>query len=86
MESTDSFRLNSLRFYVNGSATDNIKFMVNTNISYGGSLGAPDSDQNTDVQILDAVAQIEILDKGAPAGRAVDPPVRAAAATAGPAA
>ena len=62
-ESTDSFRLNSLRFYVNGSATDNIKFMVNTDISYGGSLGAPDSDQNTDVQILDAVAQFEISDK-----------------------
>ena len=62
-DGTDSFRLNSLRLYVNGSATDNIKFMLNTDISYGGSLGAPDSNQNTDVQILDAAAQIEISDK-----------------------
>jgi hypothetical protein len=61
-EGTDSFRLNSLRLYVNGSATDNIKFMVNTDISYGGSLGAPSPEQNTDFQILDAVAQIEMSD------------------------
>ena len=58
---TTSFRLNSLRFYVNGSATENIKFMVNTDISYGGSLGAPGS-QKTDFQILDAVARIELSD------------------------
>jgi hypothetical protein len=62
-EGTDSFRLNSLRLYFNGSASDNIKFMVNTDISYGGSLGAPNAEQNTDFQILDAVAQVEVSDK-----------------------
>ena len=61
-ESTNTFRLNSLRLYVNGSATDNIKFMLNTDVSYGGSLGAPGT-QNTDFQILDAVAQIEVSER-----------------------
>ena len=42
---TEHFRVNSLRLYVNGSATSNIKFMVNTDIDYGGSLGAPNSGQ-----------------------------------------
>ena len=59
---TDHFRLNSLRFYVNGSVTDNIKFMVNTDINYGGSMGSP-GDQGNDIQVLDAVAQIEMSDK-----------------------
>lgn len=62
-EETDSFRLNSLRFYVNGSATRTIKFMVNTDITYGGSLGAPNPDQANDIQILDAVARIEMSDR-----------------------
>ena len=34
----DNFRLNSLRFYLNGQASDNISFMVNTDINYGGTL------------------------------------------------
>ncbi|SVB94593.1 uncharacterized protein METZ01_LOCUS247447, partial [marine metagenome] len=29
-DSVDNFRLNSLRFYVNGQAADNIGFMINT--------------------------------------------------------
>ena len=62
-DSTDHFRVNSLRLYLNGSVTSNIKFMVNTDIDYGGSLGAPNSSQNTDFQILDAVAQFEMSDK-----------------------
>lgn len=62
-EGTDSFRVNSLRLYVNGSTTSNIKFMINTDIQYGGSLGAPNPDQNTDFHILDAVAQIELSEK-----------------------
>ncbi len=61
-DNTESFRLNSLRFYVNGTVTDKIKFMVNTDIQYGGSLGAPNPDQGNDIQILDAVAQIEVSD------------------------
>ena len=62
-DATDHFRVNSLRLYLNGSVTSNIKFMVNTDIDYGGSLGAPNSSQNTDFQILDAVAQFEMSDK-----------------------
>ena len=61
-EATDHFRANSLRLYVNGSATNNIKFMVNTDIDYGGSLGAPNSGQDTKIGILDAVAQFEMSD------------------------
>ena len=62
-DATDHFRVNSLRLYVNGSATNNIKFMVNTDIAYGGSLGAPSSNQDTRFGILDAVAQFEMSDK-----------------------
>ena len=62
-ESTDHFRVNSLRLYLNGAATSNIKFMVNTDIDYGGSLGAPSDSQSFDFQILDAVAQFEMTDQ-----------------------
>ena len=62
-DATDHFRVNSLRLYVNGAATSNIKFMVNTDIDYGGSLGAPSDGQMTDFQILDAVAQFEMSDQ-----------------------
>ena len=62
-DATDHFRANSLRLYVNGSATNNIKFMVNTDIDYGGSLGAPNSGQDTKIGILDAVAQFEMSDR-----------------------
>ena len=62
-DATDHFRVNSLRLYVNGAATSNIKFMVNTDIDYGGSLGAPSDGQMTDFKILDAVAQFEMSDQ-----------------------
>ena len=62
-DATDHFRVNSLRLYVNGAATSNIKFMVNTDVDYGGSLGAPSDGQRTDFQILDAVAQFEMSDQ-----------------------
>jgi hypothetical protein len=62
-DGTDHFRLNSLRLYVSGSVTRTIKFMVNTDIDYGGSLGAPNSGQGTEFQVLDAVAQFEISEK-----------------------
>ena len=71
-DSVDNFRLNSLRFYVNGHASDNISFMINTDINYGGTLfvcpkdgscGAGFGNQGNEVQVLDAVAQIEISDK-----------------------
>jgi hypothetical protein len=54
-DSTDSFVLNSIRLYVNGNATDTIKFMVNTDISYGGGSG--------EINVLDAVARLEFSDK-----------------------
>ena len=71
-DSVDNFRLNSLRFYVNGQATDNINFMINTDINYGGTLfvcpeagscEAGYGNQGNRVQILDAVAQIGLSDK-----------------------
>ena len=71
-DSVDNFRLNSLRFYVNGQATENINFMINTDINYGGTLfvcpegvscGAGYGNQGNSVQILDAVAQIGVSDK-----------------------
>ncbi len=61
-DGTDHLRVNSLRLYLNGAATSNIKFMVNTDIDYGGSLGAPNPGQNTRFKILDAVAQFEMSD------------------------
>ena len=71
-DSVSNFRLNSLRFYVNGQASDNISFMINTDINYGGTLfvcpaggscAAGYGNQGNDVQILDAVAQIGVSDK-----------------------
>ena len=71
-DSVNNFRLNSLRFYVNGQASDNISFMINTDINYGGTLfvcpagascAAGYGNQGNDVQILDAVAQIGVSDK-----------------------
>ena len=61
-DASDHLRVNSLRLYLNGAATNNIKFMVNTDIDYGGSLGAPNVGQNTRFKILDAVAQFEMSD------------------------
>jgi hypothetical protein len=47
--STDQFLLNSIRLYVNGSATDQIKFMFNA--EYDGA--------NNKIGVLDAVARME---------------------------
>ena len=52
-DSTDSFALNSIRLYVNGSVTSNIKFMFNTD--YTGA--------DNDVNVLDAVARLEFSPK-----------------------
>jgi hypothetical protein len=52
-DGSDSFALDSVRLYVSGSATKNIKFTFNT--EYNGAA-------NT-VNVLDAVAQIEVSDK-----------------------
>ena len=71
-DSVDNFRLNSLRFYLNGQASEHISFMVNTDINYGGTLfvcpedgscGAGFGNQGNEIQVLDAVAQIGISDK-----------------------
>ena len=71
-DAVSNFRLNSLRFYLNGQASENINFMVNTDINYGGSLfvcpeggscGAGFGNQGNEVQILDAVAQIALSDQ-----------------------
>ncbi|HEX6314685.1 MAG TPA: hypothetical protein VFZ73_07485, partial [Gemmatimonadaceae bacterium] len=51
-ESTDAFALDSARLYVNGSVTDKIKFMFNT--EYNSA--------TNDVGILDAVARLEFSD------------------------
>ena len=68
----NNFRLNSLRFYVNGQAAENIGFMINTDINYGGTLfvcpepgpcEAGYGNQGNHVQIMDAVAQIGVSDK-----------------------
>jgi hypothetical protein len=48
--STDQFNLDSMRLYINGSVTDNIKFMFNT--EYDGGTNK--------IGVLDAVAQIGI--------------------------
>jgi hypothetical protein len=48
--SSDQFQLESIRLYINGSVTDNIKFMFNT--EYDGS--------DNKVGVLDAVAQIGV--------------------------
>jgi len=52
-DGSDHFDLNSVRLYVSGSATKNIKFMFNT--EYDGS--------NNKVGVLDAAAQLSFSDK-----------------------
>lgn len=49
-DGTDAFALDDIRLYVSGAATKTIKFMFNT--AYNGN--------GNDVEVLDAVAQIEI--------------------------
>jgi hypothetical protein len=66
-DSTDKLLLNSIRLYVNGTASENIKFMFNT--EYDGS---------NKVGILDAVARIEVSPKfNVWAGRFLAPSDRA---------
>ncbi len=48
-DSTDTFPLNSVRLYVSGSATSNIKYMFNT-----------EYDSNNHINVLDAAAQFEM--------------------------
>jgi hypothetical protein len=48
-DSTDTFPLNSVRLYVSGSATTNIKYMFNT-----------EYDSNNHINVLDAAAQFEM--------------------------
>jgi len=52
-DATDSFVLNSVRLYVNGSAAKKIKFMFNTEYDGAGN----------HVTVLDAVAQFEFSDQ-----------------------
>lgn len=52
-DGTDAFLLNSVRLYVNGSVTDQIKIMFNT--EYNGA--------TNDVGVLDAAAQFAFSDK-----------------------
>jgi hypothetical protein len=65
---TQRFLVNSARLYINGSATDKIKFMFNT--EYNGG--------TNDIGVLDAVARIEISPKfNIWAGRLLPPSDRA---------
>jgi len=67
-EATDKFLLDSARIYINGSVTDKIKFMFNT--EYNGS--------TNDIRVLDAVARIELSPKfNIWAGRVLPPSDRA---------
>nr|AEH26499.1 phosphate-selective porin [uncultured Acidobacteria bacterium A3] len=64
---TDAFLLDSLRLYVSGSVTKNIKFMVNT-----------EYDGNNHIDVMDAVAQFEFSPKfNIWAGRFLPPSDRA---------
>lgn len=66
--STDRFPLESIRLYLNGPITENIKFMFNT--EYNGA--------NNQVNVLDAVARIELHPKfNIWAGRLLPPSDRA---------
>ena len=66
--SADNFALDSVRLYVNGSATDKIKFMFNTEYDGAGN----------HVTVLDAVARFEISDRcNIWAGRMLPPSDRA---------
>jgi hypothetical protein len=56
-KSTDDFDLDSVRLYVNGSVTNNIKFTFNT--EYTGDTGGADANK---VEVLDAIARFEYSD------------------------
>jgi hypothetical protein len=66
--STDQFQLNDIRLYVNGPVTNDIKFMFNTDYNSA----------DNSVQVLDAVARIEVSPEfNIWAGRFLEPSDRA---------
>lgn len=72
-KSTDDFDLDSVRLYVNGGVTDNIKFTFNT--EYQGDTGGADANK---VEVLDAIARFEFSDElNIWAGRFLPPSDRA---------
>jgi hypothetical protein len=72
-KSTDDFDLDSMRLYINGSVTNNIKFTFNT--EYTGDTGG--SDENK-IEVLDAIARFEFSDElNIWAGRFLPPSDRA---------
>src|ERR1700733_13384971 len=56
-KATDDFDLDSVRLYVNGSVTNNIKFTFNT--EYTGDTGGSDANK---IEVLDAIARFEFSD------------------------
>jgi hypothetical protein len=69
---TEDFNLDSVRLYVNGAVTSNIKFTFNTEYQ-----GSPPSGSNS-VEVLDAIARFEFSDKvNIWAGRFLPPSDRA---------
>ena len=72
-KSTDDFDLNSIRLYVSGSVTNNIKFTFNT--EYTGDTGGSADNK---IQVLDAIARFEFSDElNIWAGRFLPPSDRA---------
>jgi hypothetical protein len=72
-KSTDDFDLNSMRLYVSGSVTNNIKFTFNT--EYTGDTGGSDANK---VEVMDAIARFEFSDElNIWAGRFLPPSDRA---------
>jgi len=72
-KSTDDFDLDSVRLYVSGSVTNNIKFTFNT--EYSGDTGGSDANK---VEVLDAIARFEFSDElNIWAGRFLPPSDRA---------
>jgi hypothetical protein len=72
-KSTDDFDLDSVRLYVSGSVTNNIKFTFNT--EYTGDTGGSDANK---VEVLDAIARFEFSDElNIWAGRFLPPSDRA---------
>jgi hypothetical protein len=71
---TDDFDLDSIRLYVSGSVTNNIKFTFNT--EYSGDTGAGAG--NDKVEVMDAIARFEFSDElNIWAGRFLPPSDRA---------
>ena len=72
-KATDDFDLDSIRLYISGSVTSNIKFTFDT--EYSGDTGGSDANK---VQVLDAIARFEYSDEfNIWAGRFLPPSDRA---------